>query len=161
MPKRLFFTLPLGILAKDGYQWIGLRSKPQICSNLQKLLNHMIHNRSNLKWTWIGWPIHGSPQWREGSLSPDIFPPSWCTKPHCNSACKKDAVSSRNYADGDVEYFGLMPRSKLKIKQWLHSSRRLKDTLTEKRLQYKLDLDRSRGPIAAAYKSKQTLSGSA
>ena len=49
----------------------------------------------------------------------------------------------------------------MKLTQWMHSSRRLKDTLTEKRLQYKLDLNRSRVPLAAAYKSKQTLTGSA
>ena len=42
----------------------------------------------------------------------------------------------------------------------MHSSRRLKDTLTEKRLQYKLDLSRSIIPLAAAYKSRQTLNGS-
>ena len=42
----------------------------------------------------------------------------------------------------------------------MHSSKRLKDALTEKRLQYKLDLNRSRVPLAATYKSKQTLTGS-
>ena len=41
----------------------------------------------------------------------------------------------------------------------MHSSRRLKDTLTEKRHQYKLDLNRSRDPLVAAYKSNQTLIG--
>ena len=42
----------------------------------------------------------------------------------------------------------------------MHSSRRLKDTLTEKRLQHKLDLNISRVPLAEAYKSKKTLTGS-
>ena len=42
----------------------------------------------------------------------------------------------------------------------IHSSRRLKGTLHEKRLQYKLDLYRSRVPLAVAYKSKQNLTGS-
>ena len=32
----------------------------------------------------------------------------------CNSACKKDVVSSRKYVDDGGEYFGLMPRSKSK-----------------------------------------------
>ena len=43
----------------------------------------------------------------------------------------------------------------------MHSSRRLKYILYEKRLQYKLDLYRSRIPLAAAYKSRKTLTGSA
>ena len=42
----------------------------------------------------------------------------------------------------------------------MHSSRRLKDTLTEKTLQYKLDLSRSRIPLVATYKRKKTLTGS-
>ena len=42
----------------------------------------------------------------------------------------------------------------------MHSSKRLKETLTEKRHHYKLDLNRSRAPLATAYKSKKTLTGS-
>ena len=45
----------------------------------------------------------------------------------------------------------------LKLKLWMNSSRRLKDTLTEKRLQYKLDLNKSRVPIAAAYMDNSSL----
>ena len=42
----------------------------------------------------------------------------------------------------------------------MKSSWMLKDTLTKKRLQYKLDLSRSRIPLVAAYKRKKTLTGS-
>ena len=49
----------------------------------------------------------------------------------------------------------------MKPKQERHSSRRLKDTLHEKILPNKIDLDRSRLPLAAAYKRKQILVGSA
>ena len=52
-----------------------------------------------------------------------------------------------------------MPRYKFEAQQLMHSSRRLKDTLTEKRNQYKLDLNRSRIPLTATYKSNQTLTG--
>ena len=52
-----------------------------------------------------------------------------------------------------------MPRCKNEAKKWLHSSKRLKDTLTEKRPQYKLDLDISRVPVVATYKSKKNLTG--
>ena len=47
----------------------------------------------------------------------------------------------------------------LKLKLWMHSSRRLKDTLTEKRFQYKLDLCRSRVPLAAPHLENETLTG--
>ena len=46
----------------------------------------------------------------------------------------------------------------LKLNPLMHSSRRLKDTLTEKRHQYKLDLNRSSVPLAAAHMDNPILS---
>ena len=45
----------------------------------------------------------------------------------------------------------------LKLKPLMHSSRRLKDTLTKKRHQYKLDLNRFSVPLAAAHMENKIL----
>ena len=49
----------------------------------------------------------------------------------------------------------------LNLNPLMHSSRRLKDTLAEKRHQYKLHLNRSRVPLAAAHIENPILSRTA
>ena len=78
-------------------------------------------------------------------------------KSPCNSALENTHSWKRDFTVGlenSLAYYQCMD---LKLNPLLHSSKRLKDTLTEKRHQYKLDLNRSSVPLAATHMGNSIL----
>ena len=152
--RKALLQDPLGVLIKScntksryEFKVVDLKYYSEISEDYFKLEQiRSINNMDQQANPWIT-KVKGKAQHERSLIKNRVKTP-------CKTSTENNAVPQGKLRCSLNERVGLMPRYKSEAPQLMHSSKRLKDTLTEKRHQYNLDLSKSSVPTCCSLQKK-------